>query len=240
MPGGVARRRAARWGPCRCQRECVPAQVVIGTPTGIFATFVLTVVASEDSSRVLWPSCPATGWAHGVNTLSSLPNGSPSGLIPQGSLPAPIETHGPYSGEFCVFVCMCVCMCVCVCGGGGAWVHIHVFEECERTGAVGVGAGPYIDGSGFPCVNGGSGLAPFDPNIPITVSTAPTGVCERDSAPTLTPSRVGLGLGLPNVYASEFGVSVFSSFESMSPTLDPSHWGIHAVRGSRSLETKAC
>ncbi len=28
-------------------------------------------------------------------------------------------------------------------------------------------------------------------------------------------------------YASEFGSSVFSSFESMSPTLAPEHWGIH-------------
>ena len=30
-----------------------------------------------------------------------------------------------------------------------------------------------------------------------------------------------------NVYASEFGSSVMSSFESMSPTLAPEHWGIH-------------
>jgi hypothetical protein len=50
----------------------------------------------------------------------------------------------------------------------------------------------------------------FESNIPITVSTEPTGI------------------NLPNVFASEFGSSVYSSFESMSPTLDEKHWGIHA------------
>ena len=42
------------------------------------------------------------------------------------------------------------------------------------------------------------------------------------------------GPGQHNTFASEFGCSVYSSFESMSPTLDPKHWGIHAgMKGGR-------
>eukprot|EP01079_Euglenida_sp_SAG-EU17-18_P009525 gene9525-250_t len=36
----------------------------------------------------------------------------------------------------------------------------------------------------------------------------------------------------PSIFASEFGASVYSSFESMASTLDPSHWGIRG--GARS------
>ena len=72
---------------------------------------------------------------------------------------------------------------------------------------------PYQHGAGFPTVNGdrgGPGPFLFSSNIPIQVHAGPTGI------------------NLPNVFASEFGSSVFSSFESMSPTLDEKHWGIHA------------
>ena len=37
----------------------------MGTPTEIYATFVMTVVAEEDDSRSIWPSCPAFGWSTG-------------------------------------------------------------------------------------------------------------------------------------------------------------------------------
>ena len=40
---------------------CNECRVIIGTPTGIYATFVMTVVVQEDMSRVVWPSCPAPG-----------------------------------------------------------------------------------------------------------------------------------------------------------------------------------
>ena len=74
----------AIWDGCN---ECNPNQGQIGTT-------VMTIVTSEDSSRPIWPSCPAQGWATGVNRLSSLPNGRP--LKPVGSLLGAIETHGPY------------------------------------------------------------------------------------------------------------------------------------------------
>jgi hypothetical protein len=34
---------------------------VLHTDTGIYAWFVLTIVAEEDRSRAIWPSCPAPG-----------------------------------------------------------------------------------------------------------------------------------------------------------------------------------
>ena len=59
------------WDACN---EC---HVIMGTATSIYATFVMTAVAEEDQTRALWPSCPALGWASGVNHLTSLPNGAP-------------------------------------------------------------------------------------------------------------------------------------------------------------------
>lgn len=71
--------------------------------------------------------------------------------------------------------------------------------------------GPYDNGNGFAAVNQGpaGSLLIRDPRLPIPVAEAVT------------------GLGQPNLFASEFGASVFSSFESMSPTLAKNHWGVH-------------
>ena len=139
---------------------CNECRVIIGTNTGIYATFVMTVVASEDKSRVVWPSCPALGWTGGVDRLTSIPNGKTLTTPPTGKT---IETHGPY-----------------------------------------------LHGTGFPAVNGASSLKMFDAGFPMQFNEAATGP------------------GLSNVFASEFGSSVYSSFESMAPTLDEKHWGIHA------------
>ena len=66
-------------------------------------------------------------------------------------------------------------------------------------------------GEGFNTVNSGGSLAPFV--IP--------------SPPTLKPPGL-TGPSCPGTYASEFGGVAISTFESLSPTLDPSHWGLHA------------
>ena len=76
---------------CNGMDEC---HVVMGQPTGIYATFVMTVVAEEDQSRAVWPSCPASGWTAGVDRLTSLPTGNnPLSTPEQGPT---FETHGPY------------------------------------------------------------------------------------------------------------------------------------------------
>lgn len=59
---------------------------------GIYASFVMTTVAQEDPSRPPWPSCPANGWASGVDALWNLPNGSPLGLNPH-ALPPPEDSE---------------------------------------------------------------------------------------------------------------------------------------------------
>ena len=139
---------------------CNECQVVMGSPTGIYATFVMSVVAEEDASRAVWPSCPALGWTTGVRMLDALPNGN--ALTTPKRSPS-IETHGPYQ-----------------------------------------------HGNGFPSVNGDSVLHLFTPDLPIHVTSPPTGAAH------------------PNVFASEFGAVAMSSFESMAPTLSPQHWGLHA------------
>ena len=139
---------------------CNECRVIMGTDTAIYATFVMTVVAQEDASRAVWPSCPALGWTTGVHKLDATPNGNALTTPKDGKT---LETHGPY-----------------------------------------------LHGTGFPAVNGAAKLQLFDANLPIKVTAAPTGV------------------DVPNVFASEFGAVVMSSFESMSPTLLPYHWSLHA------------
>jgi hypothetical protein len=139
---------------------CNECQVIMHTETEIYATFVMTVVAEEDSSRAVWPSCPAIGWSTGVHKLTGMPNGNALTTPDDGRH---FDTHGPYRG-----------------------------------------------GSGFPAVNGNPKLAFFDANIPLTVT------------------QVDTGLSFESVFASEFGATVMSSFESMAPTLAPEHWALHA------------
>lgn len=145
---------------------CNECQVVMGTDTGIYATFVMTVVAEEDASRVVWPSCPALGWTGGVHRLTSIPNGLPLTTPSSGLL---IELHGPYQ-----------------------------------------------HGAGFPTVNNGGSYAPVSPSM-------------HGAMPIEIPRKHGttIGLGQANIFGSEFGAAVFSSFESMAPTLAKEHWGIH-------------
>lgn len=75
---------------------------------GDYMNFVMPVVASVDSSRPIWPSCPAPGWVTGVDRLSARPNGKKllTGLggadqsIGEGrpsGYPFPNEGHGPYT-----------------------------------------------------------------------------------------------------------------------------------------------
>lgn len=70
--------------------------------------------------------------------------------------------------------------------------------------------GYYQHGGDFPAVNGAATKAGFAATLPVALA-----------------SGTARGLGEFGVFASEFGASVFSSFESMAPTLNPAHWGIH-------------
>ena len=119
----------------------------------------LTIVASEDTTRAIWPASPAGGWKSGVNRLTGRPNNNP--LVP-------------------------------VSGGGVQENH-----------------GPYLHGTGWPAVNGAPNLQPFDSGLPVSLSYHP------------------IGFGGHGSFTSEFGSSVYSSFESMAPTIAAKHWNIH-------------
>jgi len=233
---------------------CNECQVVLGTDTGIYATFVLAVVESEDMSRALWPSCPADGWSSGVWRLSALPNGYPLGLLPkavntnvhiQSPLPANIFIGGPVLCNFtnntdvqnitggmmlaanstnqCCELCWQDTFCtsavyweqVCYIKYGGTPVSAEGRTMCvpinKPPPPVTIEThGPYQLGGGFDAVNGNALLIPFPSDIPIVIDNS-----------------TKIGLQYKNIYASEFGCSVFTSFESLSPTLNSSNWGIH-------------
>eukprot|EP00934_Nitzschia_sp_Nitz4_P001125 Nitzschia sp. Nitz4//scaffold123_size70294//55400//58169//NITZ4_005933-RA/size70294-augustus-gene-0.65-mRNA-1//-1//CDS//3329534500//1125//frame0 len=83
------------WNGCN---EC---QVVMGTPTEIYAKFVMRVVTEEDDTRSIWPSSPSKhGWRSGVHTSNSLPNGLPLTTWDPNSFPKNLESHGPYMRSF--------------------------------------------------------------------------------------------------------------------------------------------
>jgi hypothetical protein len=72
--------------------------------------------------------------------------------------------------------------------------------------------GYYQHGEGMKTVNSGDSLQPFPLNSPPVfpqIALTGTNACK-------------------GTFASEFGGVAISSFESLSPTLDPSHWALHA------------
>ena len=50
------------WSGCN---ECTVVTSDPESETAVYATFVMTTVADEDKSRIVWPSCPADGWSSG-------------------------------------------------------------------------------------------------------------------------------------------------------------------------------
>eukprot|EP00658_Telonema_sp_P-2_P037323 TRINITY_DN26848_c0_g1_i1.p1 TRINITY_DN26848_c0_g1~~TRINITY_DN26848_c0_g1_i1.p1 ORF type:complete len:858 (-),score=160.40 TRINITY_DN26848_c0_g1_i1:403-2976(-) len=82
--------------------------------------------------------------------------------------------------------------------------------------------GPYFNGNGWPAVNQAPAnkLLVRDPHLPVQIDNG-----------TLR------GVQFRNVFGSEFGASVFSSFESMAPTLASQHWGVHGGEPKANCST---
>jgi hypothetical protein len=57
----------------------------------LFINFAMEVVAAEDKTTPIWPSCPAPGWKTGVNRLTGFASGQPLAI---GG--ATLDLHGPY------------------------------------------------------------------------------------------------------------------------------------------------
>lgn len=63
----------------------------------------MPLIVAEDPSRTPWPSSPSSGWASGVNRLTSLPNGNTLRVIPAPSVIANVsggvtQTNANYAG----------------------------------------------------------------------------------------------------------------------------------------------
>ena len=217
-------------------------------PSGLFASFVMTVVAQEDQSRAVWPSSPSKGWATGVHRLYQTPRSDSSiGLTTKGgghSWTGGIESHAPYQT-----------------GGGWPTVNGGVRDTCFVQNGMG-------NGVNLPSVfDPPRGQGPPPPVAPQNMRCFNTTkiVCNdhlanitdcRDcknvvphawdqlepacgatpiinfhaACASLFPSPPVIahtGVGQPNIYASEFGTTGSSSFESMSATLSKKHWGLH-------------
>ena len=236
---------------------CNECHVILNTSTGVYATFVMQTVVEEDMSRVAWPSCPSNGWTAGVDRLSAHPNGSPLGLLPNARPPAagevaaavgvtappdcqyiadsdingdgtaPYTTSGTSASDCCLQCSKhagCAGVVYEATGTQNCWFKADggaPTSRANRTACINKNHvqktvieihGPYQHGQGWPAVNGGgqSSFQPFFSGYPLAVD----------------PS-VPLGPAFPSQFASEFGGSVWSSFESLAPTLAPAHWGIH-------------
>lgn len=161
---------------------------------GTYESFVAPIVASEDQSRPIWPSCPSKGWASGVNRLTGLPNGKPLKIVSGNS--AELKIRGNFS-----FVR------IDKAGAGDSTTGVQARQSCPTFEQH----GPYTHGYSkqFPGVNGFND--PVNTNLPPAISL-------------LSPASQG-----PRTcgqFYSEFGASVFSSFESVAPTLKPKHWAL--------------
>ena len=82
--------------------------------------------------------------------------------------------------------------------------------------------GPYNHGNGWMAVN----ISPY-PRSPPFPTKAPLKLFAANTPISITQQAGVMGVTQPSTFASEFGCSVFSSFESMSATLAPAHWSVH-------------
>ena len=198
----------------------------------------------------MWPSSPAVGWATGVHRLYQTPDWAaapPEGLTTKGgghSWTGGIESHAPYQtgGGWPTVNGGDADSCF-VKNGMGNGVNLPSVFDPPR----GPGPPPPVAPQNMACFNTtkavcaghlGNVSACRDcrnavPGAWATISAA----CQpypiqnyHASCAALFPSPpivAHTGVGQPNVYASEFGTTGSSSFESMSATLSPQHWGLH-------------
>ena len=89
------------------------------------------------------------------------------------------------------------------------WPPRHHFPCLQRPRSSVETHGPYTGGRGWPAINSGNAG-----RMPLNHQTSTSLSLLRDRRSRLV--------------TSEFGVTSFSSFESISATLDPKDWGVHS------------
>jgi beta-mannosidase len=238
----------------RAPSHVLPPRVPNRPPPGTYESFVSPTIAAEDPSRVIWPSCPSLGWATGVSTLTGLPTGGPLKIITRASAAAPCpgapactqvvdqDYDKGFVGQVVQAATAAACCAECQAAGSAAcfaatfWQGSCYFKPAGKAftystdGAVSVfppgstppppaaaacpdaeSHGPYTHGfsAQFPAVNGQNDVV----NLNLPPALAP-------------PDATNKGTGACGAFTSEFGASVFSSFESMAPTLPPRNWAL--------------
>lgn len=188
--------------------ECV---VDMNAATAIYATFVLRVVAEEDQSRALWPSCPADGWATGVHKLTSMPNG--------GALATPdnsTERCTTIKGRTCIEVHRPKWK------GSGSYGFATVNSDGSLTPGTGPAVGPHLYSGLFPAdIPLALNETPVGPQFHNMFSSESPGATTFSSfesmAPTLKPEHWGIHGGGPN---------------------DHKPWGLHNVMAQRNCRQR--
>eukprot|EP00039_Didymoeca_costata_P007213 m.97371 g.97371 ORF g.97371 m.97371 type:complete len:1025 (-) comp13593_c0_seq2:109-3183(-) len=94
--------------------------------------------------------------------------------------------------------------------------------------------GPYVIGDGFPSDEASfwdvGTLKLFEPDTTAHIVTGKCGNPPVDpSCADVSPTVVTLGAGHKGWFKSEFGCSVWSSFESLSPLLNKNNYGLHTT-----------
>eukprot|EP00051_Salpingoeca_urceolata_P023405 m.396250 g.396250 ORF g.396250 m.396250 type:complete len:1245 (+) comp20102_c1_seq16:524-4258(+) len=167
----------------------------------VYTDFVMTTVVQEDNSRAIRSACPFAGYSQGVDPLTGMPNGH---KLVDKSTDAGSTGSGIWHAA----------------GPSPSSPLSSPLSSAPLSGSTGSSEsppwplgveqhGPYQHGGLFPAVNGGGSL--FAP--PTVVGVQP---------------RFATGAAQPGFFKSETGCSVMSSFESMSATLSPEHWSLHA------------
>ena len=177
---------------------------------GLFSSFVMTTVAKEDPSRVVWPASPGQGWASGVHTLNGLPNGralvNQQWCHPLSNSSWPLfrlgcedtkEMHAPYIGD-----------------GGGFNTDLGAYSPSMASHMPGGGSG--------------AGPHPSSKVRAIPLPLPPTFVNPHVIFAPFTTDAWEVGTGEQGVFISEYGVTGMQSFESMAPSFPHAMRGLHA------------
>ena len=192
----------ALWDGCN---EC--HLMTPGYPGNVFARLGMELVAQLDRSRPIWPSSPASGWASGVDRLSSRPNGrqlvvgsgAGSSRPTLEAFPFFTESHGPYGGQW-------------------SFHRGHSGYISDTTMVVATSSHAEDTCLGLCGIHANSQWGRGD------VSHA--AACQHECTPYAVPQWTGPGhLGW---FKSEFGQMAWSSFESMSAQLPPQQWGMNS------------
>ena len=157
-------------------------------PSALYATLVMTAVAAEDASRILWPNSPSTGWRSGVDRLWGTPNGSPLVAIGGGhDYFAGQEWHRFYQAGVGAYNWSTIIR--------DPWTQAHTFDPMLPPGVspgapAGVGASSY-----FVSEFGSSTMSSFE-----------------SMSGTLAPNSWGLhGGGVPSTCVPEAGGTFYNN-----------------------------